>query len=178
MIRFLFTLTVLFILFGISRVDASTTPAHTPTWASETPAQSPNWASDAGLIVSNAIPIPQDETLDWSILANVQWQWKDNFYEATFNEQQQALDGTEVAIEGFMFPLEYTRKHQTFLVSASPMSNCFFCGPGEAESMVYVVADEAVEFTNRPVTVKGTFRLVSDASMGIIYQLDDAVMTK
>ncbi|PTM10664.1 MAG: hypothetical protein DA446_09655 [Bacteroidetes bacterium] len=172
MIRFLFTLIVLFILSGISRVDASAAPAHIPIWASET------GLKETGLNTLNTMLNTQDETLDWSVLANVQWQWKDNFYEATFNEQQQALDGKEVAIEGFMFPLEYTRKHQTFLVSASPMSNCFFCGPGEAESMVYVVADEAVEFTNRPVTVKGTFRLVSDASMGIIYQLDNAVMTK
>lgn len=119
---------------------------------------------------------PSTEKIEWGTLANVRWEWKDNFYEATFSEQQKALDGKVVEIEGFMFPLEYTRKHQTFLVSASPMSNCFFCGPGEAESMVYVVAEEAVEFTNRPVTVKGTFKLVSDASMGIIYQLDNAEM--
>ena len=109
---------------------------------------------------------------------NVDWVWENNFYSAKFNDQQRELDGQELIVEGFMFPLEYTRKHQNFLVSSSPMSQCFFCGPGEAESMVYVRTTEPIDYTNRRMKVKGTFKLVSDASMGIIYELQNAQVVR
>lgn len=114
------------------------------------------------------------ETVNWQDLTKVEWVWEDGFYQAIFNDAQKALDGKTMIVEGFMFPLEYTRRHQNFLVSSAPMGNCFFCGPGEAESMVYVQTEEPVEYSQRPMKVKGTFKLVSDASMGIIYELKDA----
>ncbi|MGF1670130.1 MAG: DUF3299 domain-containing protein [Balneolaceae bacterium] len=113
-------------------------------------------------------------TIKWEVLANVEWKWDGDFYEAVFSEEAKKLDGKEVIVEGFMFPLEYTRKHKTFLISSSPMSNCFFCGPGEAESMVYVLADEPMDYKTTPFKMKGTFKLVDDVSMGILYQLDNA----
>lgn len=120
----------------------------------------------------------ETEVLRWEVLVNVDWVWEDNFYSAKFNDQQRELDGQVLIVEGFMFPLEYTRKHQNFLVSSSPMSQCFFCGPGEAESMVYVRTTEPVDYTNRRMKVKGTFKLVSDASMGIIYELENAEVVR
>lgn len=118
------------------------------------------------------------EVLNWAVLANVHWVWADNFYQANFNDEQKELDGQELIVEGFMFPLEYTRRHQNFLVSSSPMSQCFFCGPGEAESMVYVRTTQPVDYTYSRMKVRGTFRLISDASMGIIYELTDAVVVR
>lgn len=120
----------------------------------------------------------ETEVLRWEVLVNVDWVWENNFYSAKFNDQQKELDGQVLIVEGFMFPLEYTRKHQNFLVSSSPMSQCFFCGPGEAESMVYVRTTEPVDYTNRRMKVKGTFKLVSDASMGIIYELENAEVVR
>jgi len=120
----------------------------------------------------------ETDTLRWEVLVNVEWVWEDDFYSAKFNDQQKELDGQELIVEGFMFPLEYTRKHQNFLVSSSPMSQCFFCGPGEAESMVYVKTMEPIDHTNRKMKVKGTFKLVSDASMGIIYELENAEVVR
>lgn len=127
---------------------------------------------------TNSINNNETDVLRWEILVNVDWVWEDNFYSAKFNDQQKELDGQELIVEGFMFPLEYTRKHQNFLVSSSPMSQCFFCGPGEAESMVYVRTTEPVDYTNRRMKVKGTFKLVSDASMGIIYELENAEVVR
>ncbi len=118
----------------------------------------------------------ETETVRWEILADIEWEWENEFYRARFNDEQQALDGQTVVLEGFMFPLEYTKKHKNFLVSASPMTDCFFCGPGEAESMVYVKTNEAIDYTYSKISVEGTFKLVSDASMGIIYELEDAAV--
>jgi len=120
----------------------------------------------------------KDETLKWETLSKVEWVWDENYYRAKFNEEQKALDGKELTVEGFMFPLEYSRKHTTFLVSSSPMSDCFFCGPGEAESMVYVETDNPIDYSYNKMAVKGTFKLVSDASMGIIYELKDAELVE
>lgn len=127
---------------------------------------------------TNSINDTDTEVLRWEVLVNVDWVWENNFYSAKFNDQQRELDGQELIVEGFMFPLEYTRKHQNFLVSSSPMSQCFFCGPGEAESMVYVRTTEPIDYTNRRMKVKGTFKLVSDASMGIIYELQNAQVVR
>jgi hypothetical protein len=114
------------------------------------------------------------EVLNWDTLSEVQWEFNGEYYVAKFNEKQKEYNGKELIIEGFMFPLEYTREHYTFLISSSPMSNCFFCGPGEAESMVYVKLNDPTEYTYSSLKVKGTFKLVSDASMGIIYELKDS----
>jgi hypothetical protein len=127
---------------------------------------------------TNSLSDTDTEVLRWEVLVNVDWVWENNFYSAKFNDQQRELDGQELIVEGFMFPLEYTRKHQNFLVSSSPMSQCFFCGPGEAESMVYVRTTEPIDYTNRRMKVKGTFKLVSDASMGIIYELENAEVVR
>lgn len=118
---------------------------------------------------------PADEVVKvkWEDLADVEWIWENEFYQVKFGEPAQRLDGKEVLVEGFMFPLEYTRTHTTFLVSASPMTNCFFCGPGEAESMILINAVDEVEYLYTPIRLQGTFKLVHDASMGIIYEMDD-----
>ena len=118
---------------------------------------------------------PADEVVKvkWEELADVEWIWENEFYQVKFGESAQRLDGKEVLVEGFMFPLEYTRTHTTFLVSASPMTNCFFCGPGEAESMILINAVDEVEYLYTPIRLQGTFKLVHDASMGIIYEMDD-----
>jgi len=113
-------------------------------------------------------------TIKWEVLANVSWEWDGEFYKAEFSREARELDGKEVIVDGFMFPLEYTKKHKTFLLSSSPMSDCFFCGPGEAESMVYILSSEPVEYKTSPFKMKGTFKLVDDVSMGILYQLENA----
>ncbi len=130
-------------------------------------------------LIGSTVKYNEDiEKLDWSVLSSVDWVWENNYYQAIFNEEQKALDGKEMMIEGFMYPLEYTRKHQNFLVSASPMANCFFCGPGEAEAMIYVQTSVPVDYVYDAMTLKGTFRLVNDASMGIIYELKDAQLVR
>jgi len=120
----------------------------------------------------------EPEKLDWSILADIEWVWEENFYEVKFTESQKELDGKDMIVEGFMFPLEFSNKHSHFLVSPAPMSACYFCGPGEAESMVYVKTSEPIDYTFNTLSVQGTFRLVTDASMGIIYELEDARVVK
>lgn len=122
--------------------------------------------------------VTEVEKIEWKDLTDVEWIWDNDFYQVKFGEKQQELDGKEVVVEGFMFPLEYTRKHKTFLISASPMTNCFFCGPGEAEAMILVNSTDEVEYLYTPISMKGTFKLVHDASMGIIYELNDATWEK
>lgn len=116
----------------------------------------------------------ETEILDWDDLAKVDWVLEDYYYKAIFNDVQKELHGKEVIVHGFMFPLEYSRKHSLFLVSSAPMGMCFFCGPGEAESMVYVQTKEPIDYIRRPMKVKGVFKLVEDTSMGILYELQEA----
>ncbi|TVR19146.1 MAG: DUF3299 domain-containing protein [Balneolaceae bacterium] len=120
----------------------------------------------------------ETEALNWEALSAVEWIFEDGFYHALFNEEQEALDGKTMIVQGYMFPLEYTRRHQTFIVSSAPMGMCFFCGPGEAEGMVYVQTNDPIDYSQRPIKLKGTFGLVRDPSMGVIYELKDAELIR
>lgn len=113
-------------------------------------------------------------TVDWSVLTQVEWILTPYTMDANFSDEIKELHGKEVIIEGFMFPLEYTRYHDMFLLSQSPMSACYFCGPGEAESMIFIEASEPVEYTFRPFKMQGRFLLSDDVEMGILYELHDA----
>ena len=120
----------------------------------------------------------EPKTLVWEDLMDVEWTYDGEFYQVKFGESAKEYDGVEIVVEGFMFPLEYTRTHTTFLVSASPMTNCFFCGPGEAESMMLVESKDAIEYVYKPITMTGTFRLIHDAADGVIYELEGATMVE
>jgi len=41
--------------------------------------------------------------------------------------------------------------------------------------MIYVDSDEALEFSHLPHKMKGTIKLIFTASMGIIYELENAI---
>ncbi len=120
----------------------------------------------------------ETEAVNWEALSTVEWMFEDGFYHAVFSEEQEALDGKTMIVQGFMFPLEYSRRHQTFIVSSAPMGMCFFCGPGEAEGMVYVQTNDPIDYSQRPIKLKGTFGLVRDPSMGVIYELKDAELIR
>lgn len=118
------------------------------------------------------------EVVNWDDLSSIEWNFEYGYYRAVFNETQEALEGKTLIVQGYMFPLEYTRRHQAFIVSSAPMGMCFFCGPGEAEGMVYVQTKDPIDYSRRPIKLKGTFGLVRDPSMGVIYELKDAELIR
>lgn len=95
-----------------------------------------------------------------------------------FSAKIHSLDGKEVTVKGFIIPVEGYKSHKEFIFSAFPYSMCFFCGGAGPESVMEVVATEAVEYTTESVTITGTLKLNTDDVNKLMYALTDAKLIK
>ncbi len=83
-----------------------------------------------------------------------------------------ALDGKQVTVMGFMFPLDPNEEQRNFLLGPYPASCPFHYHSGPAE-MVEVIISKPVKFSYDPVTVTGRLSLEYNQETGIFYYLRD-----
>jgi uncharacterized protein len=93
-------------------------------------------------------------------------------FTTSYSDEIEALDGTEVKLMGFLFPLEGGLEHERFLLTAWPPS-CPFCLPAGPTHMVEVVCEEAVEFTEGAIVMAGRFEVLRDDPSGLYYRLHE-----
>jgi len=93
-----------------------------------------------------------------------------------FSNQVEALAGKEITIKGYVIPVEGYKSHKEFIFSAFPYSMCFFCGGAGPETVMEVVASEAVKYSAEQITLKGTLQLNADDINRLMYQLVDATL--
>ena len=111
-------------------------------------------------------------TVPWQVLQQAKTVQKpDKKYGPVFTREIRKLDKQDVKVYGFMMPLEQTRLQKRFLLASFP-PHCPFCMPGGPESMVEVVADQAVEFTYEPIIVAGRMAILEDDV--VYYRLTNA----
>ncbi len=84
-----------------------------------------------------------------------------------------ALDGQEVKLMGFLFPLEGKLEHERFLLTAWPPA-CPYCLPAGPTQMVEVFCDEPITYTDSAILVGGRFELLQDDATGLYYRLHEA----
>lgn len=85
--------------------------------------------------------------IDWKLLAQVDFE--DRYHEEyeawylypKFSPKIEALDGKQVAIKGYVIPLDV--EGGLFALSAYPFSACFFCGGAGPESVISLKFEEA-----------------------------------
>lgn len=93
-----------------------------------------------------------------------------------FSAQLKALDNKDVKIYGFVLPLSTSAKQKHFLISPLP-SHCPFCVDQGPDSMVEVVAKDAVEYSAwEPIVMSGKLELVNDQYL--FYRLVNAEAVK
>ncbi|HSA81228.1 MAG TPA: DUF3299 domain-containing protein [Geminicoccaceae bacterium] len=88
-----------------------------------------------------------------------------------------ALDGEDVKLMGFLFPLEGKLEHERFLLTAWPPS-CPFCLPAGPTQMVEVFCAEPITFTDGAILVGGRFELLHDDPSGLHYRLHEAILVE
>ncbi|PZQ45560.1 MAG: hypothetical protein DI551_06985 [Micavibrio aeruginosavorus] len=100
---------------------------------------------------------------------------ENQYYKPDFPAELKALDGKEVIIKGFMFPLDETEDQKLFLFGPFPL-NCPFQYHVQSNLVIEVHADKKpVPFTYDPVTLQGTLELVpEDKENSTFYRLKDA----
>lgn len=128
-----------------------------------------------GLLFVPLVAFGQQE-ISWQTLQQVNFSKEGGQYVLQFGDDVQQLDGKEVKLQGFMMPLDQAAKQQNFILSANPVTSCFYCLPGGPESMVEVKAQSGVEFSYSPVTLAGKLELLRNDPSGMYYRLSDARM--
>ena len=112
------------------------------------------------------------EEIDYEI---TQDEWGD-LYLPVFSEKIQALKGKTVEVAGFIIPFEEVLKPEYLILSALPVSACFFCGAGGLETVMEVSLKPGhkVKYTTRKIKIRGTLVLNKDNPDRLMYQLKDA----
>lgn len=115
----------------------------------------------------------------WNILAKVTYKVEEDEYGEMhvpeFSSEIKALEGKEVSLQGFIIPFEGMFKPQHLILSSLPVDACFFCGTGGPETVAEVYLKEEMEYTARPVLIKGRLRINKSDLNELMYVLEDAV---
>lgn len=93
--------------------------------------------------------------------------------EIVFGPAVEVLDGAEVTLAGFMYPLEVGERHERFLLSPMP-ANCPFCLPAGPAQMVEVISTDALAHTFEPIVLAGRFEVLRQDPSGLYYRLTEA----
>jgi hypothetical protein len=91
-----------------------------------------------------------------------------------FSDNLKKLDGQDVLIQGYMFPLGQEEKQSLFLLGPFPVS-CPFHYHVTANLIIEVIAKTPLDFSYDAVNIKGRLELVSkDDEYNVFYRLHDA----
>ena len=155
------------------------------TWTAGAAAFSQEKLQDSGLIDPGEIPsvhntfyqVP-DGVVGWDTLGNLDVRTEviaplQAIFHTDYSKEIKALDGEQVKLMGFIYPLEGGLEHERFLLTAWPPS-CPFCLPAGPSQMVEVFCAEPVEFTEGAILMAGRFEVLEDDPTGMYYRMHDA----
>lgn len=144
---------------------------------------------DSGLIDPSQIPsvhntlyqVPEG-VVGWDVLGNLDVRAEviaplQAVFHTDYSDEIKALDGQEVKLMGFIYPLKGGLEHERFLLTAWPPS-CPFCLPAGPSQMAEVLCKEPVEFTEGAIVMAGTFELLEDDPSGIYYRMTNAKLVE
>lgn len=95
-----------------------------------------------------------------------------------FSDALKKLDGQEIIIQGYMFPLDATEKQSLFLLGPFPIS-CPFHYHVTPNLIIEAHAKTPVDFSYDAIDVKGTLELVpKDDENNVFYKLNNASIIK
>jgi hypothetical protein len=170
-------------LAGVLAVGMATLAAGTARGFSEENLQ------DSGLIDPSQIPsvhntlyqVPEG-VVSWDVLDELDVRTEvlgplRAVFHTEYSAEIEALDGKDVKLMGFLFPLEGKLEHERFLLTAWPPS-CPFCLPAGPTQMVEVFCAEPITFTEGAILVDGRFELLHDDASGLYYRLHDATLVE
>jgi hypothetical protein len=119
--------------------------------------------------------LPQSEDNAWKIFATskVSLDDKTQTYSIDLTPEVKAMVGKELAISGFILPLESTEKFTHYLLSKRTPT-CPFCPPGEGNEIIEVFTKDPITWEKDMVVVTGIMKLTNNPDMGLFFQLKDA----
>ncbi|MCU0324069.1 MAG: DUF3299 domain-containing protein [Spirosomaceae bacterium] len=126
----------------------------------------------------------QSTLITWKTLKDVRFQNK--FFKdlgeyllfPTFGESVKKLEGKSVSIRGYMIPVDVNEG--LYVISALPMSSCFFCGGSGPETIIEVnFKNKKMRFkTDEVRTIKGILKLNDSEIEHMNYILNTAELVE
>ena len=133
--------------------------------------------------IEDYVDVP-DGALDWKMFGRTEEEkvrtttedgYDLQYSRPVFQPEMEALDGTDVTIKGYIFPLEGTDKQKLFLFGPFPLSCPYQYHVGPALVIEVHAEDHPVKFDYDPVTLTGRLELVhDDPDYSVFYRLRDA----
>ncbi len=134
-------------------------------------------------LIKEYIDLPKGAT-DWKLFSSTisnSIETKDadgleyQYYKPAFQDDLKKLDGKEIVLKGYIFPLDESEEQKTFLFGPFPL-NCPFQYHVDPRLVVEVDAQKnPVTFDYEPVTIKGKLELVpNDPENSTFYRLKAA----
>lgn len=125
----------------------------------------------------------QNEKNIWSTLALLEFEEKDD--NGFFNEEGnilpliEAFEEKEIVVKGYVIPLSGKKAQSHFMFSAYPYASCFFCGKAGPETVmeVFVKDGKDINFSEKKMSIKGTFYFTSRNSNEVMFTLKNAEIT-
>ena len=128
-------------------------------------------------IISSAAWAQVDNKV-WKSLSTVSYTIEEDesgsLYVPVFSDAAKQLEGKTVSVSGYIVPFDGMFKPQHIILSALPLSSCFFCGVGGPETVMEVFLKEPIKYTESPVTVSGKLKLNSSDYEKLMYVLEEA----
>lgn len=119
----------------------------------------------------NTIAKGNNDTISWKTLSHAQI-IENNQVTIEFGDDIKKLNGKDISITGYIFPLEASKKQSHFLLSAySP--TCPYCLPAGPTELIEVVNYKPIDFSYKPVTITGKFHTLDIEAVkeGMYYQI-------
>jgi hypothetical protein len=132
--------------------------------------------------VHNTLYKVPEGVVGWDTLGNLQVTSEavaplQAIFHTDYSPEVKALDGQEVKLMGFIYPLEGGLKHEHFLLTAWPPS-CPFCLPAGPSQMVEVFCKDPIEFSDGAIVLAGTFETLKDDPSGMYYRVRGAELVE
>lgn len=88
------------------------------------------------------------------------------------------LEGTEIEVKGYLIPLDAKKESAHVMLSAYPVSNCFFCGKAgpETAAQAFIKDGKKIAHTDDKVSMRGILRINEKDMNSLLYTLEDAVL--
>lgn len=99
-----------------------------------------------------------------------------SYEKPVFTSALKSLNGKLITLPGYMVPFESGMKGNHFMFSSMPLNACFFCGVGGPETVVEIFTSGTVNYSEKPIEIKGILKLNSTDPEKMIYILEKAEM--
>ncbi len=69
------------------------------------------------------------------------------------------LNNKIIELPGYIIPTKVGQRFSDFMFSMVPIASCPYCGTGDIPSMIEVKMQKSLEITEKPVRLKGLFKI-------------------